>query len=93
MTGLRTREVVSRMSEADVSKERDEVNRGLAESLAREMKARDASVAALAWATKIPESRIEGILRAEIEATVFEVPMFAEALGARPEDLVDGWDG
>jgi hypothetical protein len=88
MTGLLTREVVSK-----VSKEREQFRRRLGASLAREIEAHGASVAGLAEATKIPASRIERILRGEVEAIAFEVPLPAEALGARPEDLAKGWDG
>jgi hypothetical protein len=88
MTGLPTREVVSKVSD-----ERERFLRRLGESLAREMKARGTSVAVLAETTMIPASRIERIGRAEVEASAFEVPSLAEALGVAPGDLADGWDG
>lgn len=93
MTASETGEVVSRMSKSRMSEEGDELRKGIAENLAREMEARGVSVGDLAEATKIPVEGLERILRAEVEMIVFVVPWLAEALGARPEDLVDGWDG
>ncbi|MGH2940083.1 MAG: helix-turn-helix domain-containing protein [Solirubrobacterales bacterium] len=76
-----------------MSDERERFLRRLGESLARAMKAQGVSAASLAEATRLPESRIESIVRAEVEAIAFEVPLLAEGLGVRPEDLVEGWDG
>jgi hypothetical protein len=93
MTGLRDREVASRMSRSRMSEEAEKLRNGIAENLAREMEARGVSVGDLAEATKIPEEALERILRAEVEMIMFLVPWLAEALGARPGDLFDGWDG
>lgn len=88
MTGLRTREVVSRMSV-----ERDSFRRRLGERLAGEMEVRGVSARNLAEATNIEQSRIERIARGEVGVIDFELPLLAECLGVRAEDLVDGRDG